>query len=468
MDAEHVGSRHSRHETPSENVRRLTMRIVLALGWFFPDSMGGTEVYVAALADRYAGAGHDVLIAAPQAGLAGPREYTHDGHRVFRYPVPSLPTRREARGDVAVRGAEYFHAWLSAVRPDIVHVNSLVTGLGVHEIAAARQSGARIIYTNHLPSFGFVCARGTLMRWGTEACNGVREPRACSACLLEQRGVPRPIASTIARLEPRWLARAARPWESRLGTGLALPALVEQNGRRQEELLRLVDRVVVLSDWGAEIMHANGAAPERVVVNKLGISREHARVKAPVDLVPTTAPVTVGYIGRYNLVKGLREFAEAILRIDAALPLQFVFMGPVCSAGEQAVYDEIRATLADQPRVSFRDGIPAAHVPDALAALDVLCAPSVWFENGPTIALEALAVGTPVIGTRLGAFPENVADDVEGRLIAPADVGALVRVLTEIGETPSLVDRWRRGIRPVRTMTMCANDYLALYQRLAA
>ena len=444
------------------------MRIVLALGWFFPDSVGGTEVYVAALADRFAGAGHEVLIAAPQAGLPRPHEYMHDGHRVFRYPVPASASRGEVRGDVPARGAEHLHSWLLQTRPEIVHVNSLVTGLGLHEIAAARRAGARVIYTNHLPSFGFVCARGTLMRWGTEACDGVREPRACAACLLEQRGVPRLVASTVARLEPTWLAHTARRWESRLGTALALPALVEHNGLRQDELLRLVDSLVVLSDWGAEIARANGAPPDRVVVNKLGISCEHAPAKASADELPTSAPVTVGYIGRYNLVKGLRELAEAIRRIDATLPLKFLFIGPVCSADERAVYDEVRATLDGDRRVEFRDGIAADQVPAALAAMDVLCAPSIWFENGPTVALEALAVGTPVIGTALGAFPENVAAEVEGRLIPPGDVGALAAVLTEIGTTPSLVDRWRRGIRPVRTMTMCANDYLALYRRLAA
>ena len=36
------------------------MKILHALGWYFPESLGGTEVYVAALAARQTELQHDV------------------------------------------------------------------------------------------------------------------------------------------------------------------------------------------------------------------------------------------------------------------------------------------------------------------------------------------------------------------------------------------------------------------------
>jgi glycosyltransferase involved in cell wall biosynthesis len=101
-----------------------------------------------------------------------------------------------------------------------------------------------------------------------------------------------------------------------------------------------------------------------------------------------------------------------------------------------------------------------------LAGLDVLCCPSVTHENGPTVALEALQAGTPVIGTRIGAFPENVQDQAEGCLIPPGDAAALARVFERLASDPSVIDTWRAGIRPVRTMAQCAEDYLNLYQQI--
>ena len=82
------------------------MKIVQAVGWYYPDSIGGTEIYVAELARQLHGCGHDVLVAAPEPGVRSPRTYELEGIPVFRYPVPEFATRDEAQGDVVVRGAE--------------------------------------------------------------------------------------------------------------------------------------------------------------------------------------------------------------------------------------------------------------------------------------------------------------------------------------------------------------------------
>src|SRR5512135_3270927 len=103
------------------------MKIVQAVGWYHPDSLGGTEIYVAALARHLRACGHQVLVAAPEPGARGSRDYEFDGCPVFRYPVPMLPTRDEAQGDSPVRGTEYFHRWLNDARADIVHFHTFVT-----------------------------------------------------------------------------------------------------------------------------------------------------------------------------------------------------------------------------------------------------------------------------------------------------------------------------------------------------
>ena len=47
-----------------------------------------------------------------------------------------------------------------------------------------------------------------------------------------------------------------------------------------------------------------------------------------------------------------------------------------------------------------------------------------WFENGPTIALEGIAVGTPIIASRVGNLAEIIDDGVTGELVAPGDIDA--------------------------------------------
>ena len=74
------------------------MKIVQAVGWYYPDSLGGTEVYVAGLCRRLRESGQEVLVAAPDPGAAAERRYEHDGVPVYRYPIPSAPTREETIG----------------------------------------------------------------------------------------------------------------------------------------------------------------------------------------------------------------------------------------------------------------------------------------------------------------------------------------------------------------------------------
>jgi hypothetical protein len=183
------------------------LKVVQAAGWFYPDSLGGTERYVAAVSQRLRAGGHAVAVAAPDPRTATPYEYEYDGLQVFRYPIPGRPTRDEAQGRRRARGVEHFDDWLARFRPDVFHAHTFVTGLGLHELLAARRAGARTIVTTHSASLGYTCQRGTMIRNGSGVCDGIVEPRKCAECALQQRGVGRSLSRAVARL-PAALSRA--------------------------------------------------------------------------------------------------------------------------------------------------------------------------------------------------------------------------------------------------------------------
>ena len=130
------------------------MKIVQAVGWFHPDSVGGTENYVARLAHRLRDLNHEVLVVAPDTATQEPRQYQHDGVSVYRYPIPARPSRDEAQGRRRVRGAQHFDAWIQRQRPDVVHMHTFVTGLGLDELIAAKAAGAATVVTTHSASLG--------------------------------------------------------------------------------------------------------------------------------------------------------------------------------------------------------------------------------------------------------------------------------------------------------------------------
>lgn len=419
--------------------------------------MGGTEVYVSELSKRLRSAGHEVLIAAPEALGQQERMYTECGCSVYRYPIPPRATRAEAQGRVVVRGAELFHEWLRRSRPDVVHMHTFVTGLGLAELRVAKAIGARVIVTTHAASLGFTCQRGTMMRWGATLCDGRAHARKCAACQLQHRGVSRPLA-IAASMIPSSLGAVGNRIPGRLGTMVGMTNLITFNQSAQREMLDLVDRFVVLSDWARNVLIANGAEPEKIVLNRLGVRFEPAPVRQH-----SGSPLTIAYIGRFDPIKGVIDFARAIAMMPRSVPIRFEFHGPVQYQAELAVVDQIKAIVGPDSWVRFGGELDAAGVAAALRRVDVICCPSRVVEGGPTIALEAHAAGVPVIGSDIPALSELVRDRVNGALYPVGNARALAELFKQLAANPDLVNEWRTNLPTVRTMDDVTHDYLAVY-----
>ena len=440
------------------------MKIAYVLGWYYPDGRGGTEAYVASLARAMRDRGHTVLVAAPEAGATGVRTYEHEGELVWRYGVTPSPTREEVRGTIAVRGAEALPAWFARERPDIVHVHAFVTGLGLAEVRAARAVGARVFVTTHAARLGWLCQRGTMLRDGRALCDGIAEPGKCSACVLPARGASALVAGAVAAMPAAASAAALAVLPGRAATLVGMPALIVENLERQRALYEEIERFVVLTEWARRAVIANGAPRELVMLNRLGCVPPAGGVKPPPESAPTRSPVTVGYIGRMDEVKGIDVLANALRLVPRDVPIRIVVRGPVQTAAERDVLAAFRAIVGDDPRVAIGGELSRAELGDALRALDVLCCPSRTLEGGPTIAIEAHAVGTPVIGSAIGGLAELIIDGLDGRLVPAGDAVALAGVLREIAADPAgTVDRWRRELPVARTMDEVAADTVRMY-----
>jgi len=427
------------------------MKIVQALGWYFPESLGGTETYVAGLSRNLRAMGHEVVVTAPESGGSA-RTYEHEGSEVFRYPIPPRPTREECQGDALVRGASKLHDWLRKDPPDVFHCHSLVTGLGMREIEAAKDAGARVVVTFHTPGLGYLCQRGTMMRWGKELCDGLAETAKCASCDLQHRGLPRPLAQLVGSL-PLSFSRVASTVP-----GFGIAALIESNVEREKRLFERADAVVVLTEWARRAVEANVGVSQKLHLNRLGVASRRFERK---ERRQPSQPPKFGYLGRPDPIKGVWVLAEAVSLVRRDLDFTLELRG---AFGEEDVR-RFRSLARNDPRVRFEPAVPPAEVPLVLEGYDVLLCPSLALEGGPTVALEAHAVGTPVIGSRIGGLAEILEDGVSGLLMPPGDAASLARgmerVLTDGG---AALERFRTRLPKPRTMDDIVEDYLRIYE----
>lgn len=78
------------------------------------------------------------------------------------------------------------------------------------------------------------------------------------------------------------------------------------------------------------------------------------------------------------------------------------------------------------------------NIVDFMTLLDVLILPSVAYEDFPNVVLEAMALGKPVVSTRLAGVPEQVVDGETGFLVAPSNVEELALAITELCDNAAL------------------------------
>jgi glycosyltransferase involved in cell wall biosynthesis len=145
------------------------------------------------------------------------------------------------------------------------------------------------------------------------------------------------------------------------------------------------------------------------------------------DAAPLTARPNVLYVGRLEAVKGVDHLIRSMSDVVKDVPdakLTVVGDGSARPQLEALVHE---LNLVD--RVTFAGWIDA----DVLAAhykeCRVFVVPSIWPENLPTVAIEALAFARPIIGANVGGIPELVEPGVNGWIVEPADREGLANAI---------------------------------------
>lgn len=188
--------------------------------------------------------------------------------------------------------------------------------------------------------------------------------------------------------------------------------------------------------------------PAKVVVLRMPVRMPAPAVHEP---PPDPPPLRLVAVGRLAREKGLGVLLDALAHIEGA-ELDVFGDGP--AAGE------LRAgASALGGRVRFHGARPRAEIAHALGGAHALVAPSLR-EGLGMVALEALAVGRPVIASGVGGLVETVVDGDDGILVPPGDPVALAAALRRLPLPPPKAAAVARH-RPEAV----AQAHLAAYER---
>jgi glycosyltransferase involved in cell wall biosynthesis len=198
--------------------------------------------------------------------------------------------------------------------------------------------------------------------------------------------------------------------------------------------IRRADSLQCVSDYTRRMLQEAGYPPARLrmIPNAVDISRFSP--PATRERTAGAAPHVV-FVGRIQPVKGLPVLVEAWSRLARATPARLTIAGD--GAQREALMQTAREKgVADS--IEFPGEI--RNVPQLLQGADIYVQPS--FQEGlPNSVLEAMAMGLPIVATRVSGNEDVVTHEDNGLLVSAGDDEGLAAALRHLIEDPQLAAR---------------------------
>ena len=171
-----------------------------------------------------------------------------------------------------------------------------------------------------------------------------------------------------------------------------------------------------------EVIDLLNVDPGKVVVLRMPV-----QMPAPVDVAAPAdpPPLRLVCVGRLAREKGFGVLLDALGLLDEPVRLDVFGDGPARAELEAAASGDVH----------FHGARPRAEIAETLALAHALVVPSLR-EGLGMVALEALAVGRPVIASGTGGLVETVVDGDDGILVPPGDPAALADALRRLPLPP--------------------------------
>lgn len=213
--------------------------------------------------------------------------------------------------------------------------------------------------------------------------------------------------------------------------------------RVEKQLAQSADHILAATEREKDqLIKHYGTHPGKIGVVPCGVNldlfRPINRKTSRLQLGFASDEFIVLYVGRFAHLKGIDRLMAAISYLDHHCGIRLVVVGgDGDESPEEHHLRDLCKELGIQDRVLFAGRIDQRDLPPYYSASDVLVLPS-EYESFGLVALEALACGTPVVATPVGALPDIIQERINGHVLADGSPESIARGIEPfIAKVPS-------------------------------
>lgn len=380
------------------------MNILVANWTWYPS--GGDWTYVAHVSRLYTQRGHTVIPFSMKDERNYPSPWSayfieHIDYKKIDRSSISAGLKVVSKSIWSAESRRQLEKLLDSVKIDLAHINVIHHYITPVILKTLKDRGIPVIWTLH--EYTPICPESTFVSQG----------KICEKCF----------GGAFYHCVTNRCKKGSLP--------ASMVAAAENYVHSALNYYKYVDYYLCPSRFLLEKFRSFNFFPEKL--RQLYHGYDYAEVDAAAEANPHTGDYIV-FVGRLEKIKGAHTLLSAI-RQHPDIPLRLIGTG----TQEQELRDMTQDLQPGQ--VTFTGKLSKKQTLEMISGARFLVCPSEWYEVLGFTVVEAMPLGKPVIGARIGAIPEMVIEGKTGLLFEPGNAIALAGRIRELYDDAEVIQQ---------------------------
>jgi len=440
------------------------MKVIQVIYCFYPEAIGGAEIYVENLSRELKSQNVEVIICVPTYGISD--TYFCRGFKVRTFSSGTeVADVSEMYDEGDPESAQEFGKIIDEEKPDMVHLHGFTRAMSLRLVWCVKKRGIPIVFTYNTPSD--ICQRGTLLRWGKQVCSKKLDSRWCSSCTLHGLGLPKPIAYCVGSLSAKINTLLQRKRiNGKIWTALRMHGLVELRHKAFQMFMREIDHVTIYGNWVYPMLLRNNIPAKKITITRQIVKAcENGNNISQRSLDTSNYVFKIVFMGRLNPHKNVEVLVRAVMRLSK-IPIELHIYGIIQNDIEYRYSNKLRNLTKRKQNIVFHDPIVNDDIIPTLRCYHMLALPSSVVETKPFIVQEALSAGLPVMGADVAGINEQIQDGLNGIIVKKDTPQAWCDAIKKCHMNRKLLRKLNLGTKQIGKEKTATSDMVSVYNKI--